>query len=540
MARPSLQAVGQNALASFQRMTAAQRVTLGLAFTATAIGVFLLARATGSVPMSTLYADLDPDVAAEVTTALEAQGVPYELTGGGRIIQVPSSDVHQVRLDLAGQDLPGGSGGWEIVESQSVTASATVIDVAITRAMQDELARTIASIDSVRSATVHLVRPEDDLFAEDDTHASASILVDTGGEALGAMQVQAITNLVASAVEGLSTGEVSLADETGRIYTAGGSDPGGAMSLDLDGDARFRAKLNYERSLELDLETLLANVVGPGLAIVEVAAELDFDGTTTTTEENRPIQTDDGTQMLIDETTSREFIRDDEPAAVEGGELEIELPDDIIIDDGANIDEGVQYVRDDRDANYAVDRVVTTTQSAPGEVASLSVAVLLDETEFDAARVGEIENLVGAAVGLNENRGDALAVTLLPFNETVKETLAEAGAETEVEGGGLDLVALLRTIGTVIIALVVLLLAIRNLSRNPRRRVIESVELNELEAGVQAALEAGTVEGATDDEEEDEAEPPELRLQHLIANQTEDVAGVLRSWLNEEVEEMAR
>ena len=69
MARPSLQAVGQNALASFQRMTGPQRVTLGLAFTATAIGVLLLARATGSVPMSTLYADLDPDVAAVASQA---------------------------------------------------------------------------------------------------------------------------------------------------------------------------------------------------------------------------------------------------------------------------------------------------------------------------------------------------------------------------------------------------------------------------------------------------------------------------------------
>ena len=79
MARPSLQAVGQNALASFQRMTGPQRVTLGLAFAATAIGVFLVARATSAVPMGTLYADLEPDVAAEVTTELDAQGVPYDL-----------------------------------------------------------------------------------------------------------------------------------------------------------------------------------------------------------------------------------------------------------------------------------------------------------------------------------------------------------------------------------------------------------------------------------------------------------------------------
>ncbi len=527
MARPSVQAVGQNAMASFQRMTGPQRVTLGLAFAATAIGVFLVARATSSVPMGTLYTDLDPDVAGEVTAALDAQGVTYELENGGRVIRVPATEVHQVRLDLAGQDLPGGSGGWAIVENQSMTASAEVIDVAILRANQDELARTISSIDSVRSANVHLVMPEHDLFADDELRPSASVLVDTGSEMLGTMQVQAIVNLVASAVEGLDTMEVTLVDQTGNVLWAGGE---GSAALDLEGDARFRARAQFERALETDLENLLTNIVGPGLATVEVTAELDFDAVTTTTEDYQPIEGTDG-QMMVNETTRQEFYRDDAAATEEGGELEIELPDDIIIDDGGEaVDEGVKYVLDERDANYAVNRVVTTSQNAPGAVTALSVAVLLDENEVDAARLADIETLVGAAVGLNQERGDTLAVTLLPINESVRTAIEDAAAEPELEAGGLDLVALIRTVGAVLIALVVLLLAIRNLARNPRRRVIESVELTELEAGAAAALEAGTVE---EEEIDDGTDPPEVRLQHLIANQTDDVAGVLRSWLNE-------
>ena len=540
MARPSVQAVGQNALASFQRMTGPQRVTLGLAFAATALGVFLVARATSTVPMSTLYADLEPDVAAEITAELDARGVPYDLAAGGRVIEVPSADVHQVRLDLAGQDLPGGSGGWEILENQSITASAFDQRVGYQRAMEGELARTISSIDSVRSANVHLVIPENDLILDDDTMASASVLIDTGSNGLSAMQVQAVVNLVASSVEGLVVDQVSLVDQTGNVLWAAGE---GSAALDLGGDARARTRMDFERSLENDLETLLTNIVGPGLAIVEVAAELDFDASTTTTEEHRPIEAADGTQMMLDETTRQEFYRDDLAATEEGGELEIELPDDIIIDDGGEaVDEGVKFVLDERDANYAVDRVVTTSQNAPGAITALSVAVLLDEAEVDAARVGDIETLVGAAVGLNEERGDTLAVTLLPINEGVKTAITEAGAEIEAEGGGLDLVALIRTVGTVLVALVVVLLALRNLSRNPRRRVIESVELNELEAGVTAALEAGeTADDEQDDEEpeEEQGDPPEIRLQHLIANQTDDVAGVLRTWLNE-AEEVAR
>lgn len=542
MARPSVQAVGQNALASFQRMTGPQRLTLGLAFAATAIGVFLVATATGSAPMSTLYADLDPDVAAEVTEALNSRGVSYELTAGGRAVQVPSSDVHQLRLDLAGEGLPSSSAGWEILENQGVTASAFDQEVGYQRAMQDELARTISSIDNVRSARVHLVIPENDLFADDDQYASASIVVDTGGQSLSAMQVQAIVNLAASAVEGLTVDQVSLADETGRVLAAPGGDAG---MLDLEGHARFRARIEYERSLENDLEALLANVVGPGLATVEVTAQLDFDSSSTTTEEFRPIEAADGSQMLVTEATKNELYRDELPALEEGGELEIELPEDIDLDADGQLDEGLaEYVLNERDAVYAVDRVVTTSQNAPGAVSSLSVAVLLDETAVDAARVGDIETLVGAAVGLNEQRGDTLAVTLLPIDESVRNALEEAAVEPVVEAGGLDLVALIRTVGTVLVALIVVLLALRNLGRTPRRRVIESVELNELEAaGAAAALEAGSTEVAEDEVAEielgEDYEPPEERLQHLIANQTEDVAGVLRSWLNE-TEEVAR
>ncbi len=526
MARPSLQAVGENALASFQRMTGPQRVTLGLAFAATAIGIFLVARATSATPMGTLAADLDPAVAADVTAALDARDVPYELQAGGRVIQVPVDRVHELRLDLVGENVLGNADGWGVLDDQGITASAFDQRVGYQRAMEGELARTISSIDAVRAANVHLVIPESDLFLDDEQMASASVLVDTGGQALSAMQVQAVINLVASSVEGLTPAAVSLADETGRVLAA----PGGVSSgLDLEGDARFTARLDFERSLEQKAENLLTNIVGPGLAIVEVAADLDFDASTTTTEERRPIATDDGAQAAIRETTNEEFYRSEVPGAEEGGELEIELPDDIDLDGDGAVDENVIFVDNERDVEYGFETVTSTSQNAPGAVKDLSVAVLVDDAEIGEDQVAAIEELVGAAVGLNPERGDTLAVTRLPFDESVRASLEEGAVEPEIEAGGLDLVGLIRTAGTVVVALLVVLLALRFLARNPRRRVIESVELNELGTGSAAALEAGSPLV----EEDTTGEPPELRLQHLIANQTDDVAGVLRSWLNE-------
>jgi flagellar M-ring protein FliF len=171
--------------------------------------------------------------------------------------------------------------------------------------------------------------------------------------------------------------------------------------------------------------------------------------------------------------------------------------------------------------------VVTNADNAVGEVASLSVAVLLDETAVDAARLPEIEQLVQAAAGIDAERGDTLAVTLLPIDEEVRAAIEAATAATETaESGGLDLIGLIRTIGTIVIALVVIFFGLRFVRGGKKRQVLDSVALEELESGP-LALEAG-------DETRALGELPEAKLHNLIANQPDDVAGVLRSWLNEE------
>ncbi|MGI9597405.1 MAG: flagellar basal-body MS-ring/collar protein FliF, partial [Acidimicrobiales bacterium] len=139
----NLQVIGQNAASSVQRMTGPQRVTLALAFAATALGVFLVAKTTSSTPMSTLYTDLEATAAADITAELDAQGVPYEVLNGGRVIQVPAGQVHNLRLNLSAQGLPNSDGGWSILDNQGITTSAFEQRVGYQRAMEGELASTI-------------------------------------------------------------------------------------------------------------------------------------------------------------------------------------------------------------------------------------------------------------------------------------------------------------------------------------------------------------------------------------------------------------
>jgi flagellar M-ring protein FliF len=532
MAGIGLEAVRGNVTSAVQRMSATQRLTLGLAFVATVAGMFTVSRLTGGTTMATLYAGLEPKTAAAVVEQLDAQAVPYELVDGGQVIKVPAEQVDSLRIGLSAQGLPDSGEGWSILDNQGITTSQFDQRVGYQRAMEGELARTIRAIDGVTDANVHLVIPKDDLFVADNVKPSASVLLVTkGDQALSPMQVQAIVNLVSSAVEGMTPAEVSVTDQSGRILAAPG-DSEGAQSM--EGDSQLRAKEKYEKDVKTDLESLLSTVVGPGLAVVNVAADLDFDSVQTTSEQYEPIQGTDGAQAILNQTSRNERYRDAN-GATEAGVLGVETPTTVAATTATTTNTGgtavndpnVKYSLDERDASYAMNKVVTTSQRAPGAIRSLSVAVLLDEKAIDPARLAEIQSLVSAAAGIDTNRGDTLAVSLLPINETVRSTIDASNTPAEVTPAGLDLVGLLRTIGTVVVALVVILFGLRSL-KGGKRKVVESVSLTELEGGV-PALGAG----ARTDDGVGAIDPPEVRLQNLIANQPDDVAGVLRTWLNE-------
>lgn len=547
MAGSGLDVVRQNVSTAILRMTGPQRVTLGLAFAATVIGMFLVSRVTGGVPMGMLYAGLDPSAAADVVDQLEAQGVEYSLSDGGRVIMVPTDQVHSLRLDMSSQGLPAGNDGWSILDNQGITTSDFDQRVGFQRAMEGELAKTISAIDNITDADVHLVMPKDDLFVSDDVQASASVLLVSGGQPITPMQVEAIVNLISSSVEGLSPDRVSITDETGRILAAPGA---GSSAVGLEGDSRIRTQRQFESEMEADLEALLATVVGPGMAVVNVAAELDFDSVVTVTEEYQPTEDTEGNQTVLAETTRNEIYRGDD-GADETGILGIETApfeapgdgldagdenNDEVIDGvdadnagtatGAAADPSVKYSLDERDATYAMNKVITNAESAAGEVESISVAVLLDETAIDASRIGEIETLVQAAAGLNDQRGDTLAVSLMPINDNVRAAIEAQNTPLEEEAAsGLDLIGLIRTVGSIIVAILVLMLGLRYVRKGGKRQVLDSVDLAALEGGA-LALEAG--EDATD-----QGDPADVKLQGLIANQPDEVAGVLRSWLNE-------
>ena len=547
MTETGLVALRSNVTASVQRMSNTQRATLAAAFLATALAVFFVARFSGDASMKLLYADLEPKTAAAIVDELDSRGIPYELTNGGRMIMVPAAQVHAIRLDLSAQDLPATSDGWSVLDNQGITTSQFDQRVGYQRAMEGELAKTISAIDGVNSAKVHLVIPEDDLFVSDEVAASASVLLIATGSPISSSQVQAITNLVASSVEGLSPERVSITDQRGRVLAAPGA---GAGSMGIESDDRLRTSRQFEAALESDIEELLSTVVGRNKAVVNVTADLEFDSVQTVTESFQPTQNEDGSQTVLAET-SRDEVYENLYGDGETGVLGTEVAEaaDIVANGGDAANNRSNYTLDERDATYAVNKVVTNATNTPGEVVGLSVAVLLDEEAVSADQLEELTSLVAAAAGIDPERGDAVEVSLLPMNEDVKAEIEAANAAALEIGGGLDIIGLVRTVGSIIVALVVVFFGLRMLRAKPQTAV-ETIDLSDLEDDTAALAgdlgnEAAAIKSATRAAaaltagEEDQDFDPEEELRNLLNNQPDDVAGVLRTWLTEDETEVS-
>jgi flagellar M-ring protein FliF len=266
----------------FSGFTTGQKVMTGLAVVTVLVGGYLFTSWASTPSYSALYTNLEPEDASAITEALDADGVSYKLADNGRTVLVPAGKLYSERIALSSQGIPsGGNVGYDLLDKQGITASDFRQHVDFQRALAGELEKTIDSLEDVASSTVNLVIPEEDLFTDDAQKSTASVLVQTEPSVtLSPTEVQSIVHLVSSSVEGLTPDSVTISDTLGNLLAAPGQD-----GLDAAiGDARAQQTHEYEQRTAKKVQDLLAAVVGPTGAVVQVKAELDFDQHETTTE----------------------------------------------------------------------------------------------------------------------------------------------------------------------------------------------------------------------------------------------------------------
>jgi len=394
---------------------------------------FLIMRAQ-TPNLAPLYSGLSLEDSSAIVTELQTLNIPYELRGEGDTILVPRDQITTMRMTLASEGLPTrGQVGYEIFDQQSTLgATSFVQNINNVRALEGELARTIGSLNRITGARVHLVLPERELFRRERQDPSASIVLTTRGE-LSTGEIRAIQHLVASAIEGLTPSRVSIVDEQGTLLASGtGEDVAGVMTAQND-----ERTLGFENRMRTRLEDMLTNVVGAGRARVEVAAELDFNRSTTTQELFDP------ESQVVRSTQTRES---ENLAGGNNGQVTVanELP-------GADQNNGAggvteQGTSSEEVINYEISKTTQTDVTEAGAVKRLSVAVVVDGTYADdgagnmtytprsADEVAQILTLVRSAVGFSAERGDSVEVVNMQFAE--RPELAPLG--TEADAGLLD------------------------------------------------------------------------------------------------------
>ena len=486
----------------------AHQVVIAIAGAVLVMAAFLFFQWVSTPSYTVLVSGVDETTLSSVVDELESQGVPYRLEGGGSRVLVPKSQVYKVRADLAAAGVRAGATpeGYELLDGQGLNVSDFRQRVDYQRALEGELAKTLLAMNDITSATVHLVIPEESLFVEDEEAVTASVLVDSS-RPLGELEVETITFLVASSVEGLDATNVTVADVDGQVLHAAGEISAGAAVSNRN----LRMTRDFEASLAADVHNLLASVAGPGAASVVVRAQLDFDEASVESETYDP----ESATALREQTIDEEFVGSGTPP---GGTLGV---------DGAPIEteEGETYTYDRSEVvrEYGIDRVVSRTVTAPGKVEQLSVAVVVDDGSLTGVTMPpatEVESLVAAAVGLEADRGDTITVTAVAF-PAAEATETDAPAEA----AGLDPIALIpQAVGALVIIVVAVALFLMTRSSKPKK-----IDLTE--GATPAALPGGA------DRLDQELVGAALgsgihpEVMTLVQKQPEEIAVLLRSWL---------
>lgn len=526
---------GRDTLGEF---TAGQKAMTVIAIVALLFGGYFFSTWAAKPSYTPLFSNLAATDASSITDKLTAQKEPFQLADGGTTILVPQKDVYQLRLDMAKDDLPAsGSSGFDLLDKGGITTSQFQQNVEYQQAIEDELEKTIESINGISAAVVNVVIPSQDVFSDDSTKPTASVLVtDDPSNPLTGEQVQAIVHLVSSSVEGLDPADVTVADSQGDVLNAPGVN-GEATSQSSLQDQQTAA---YEARVSAAVQTMLEPIVGAGHVVVKVAANLNFD-TQNTESESYPQPVASGTvaPLPLSETRNTETYNGTSGNSAAG----ILGPDNIAVPSGSANPSPGTYVSQDLTTDNAIGRVVQQVQTAPGSVTGLQVAVLLDSAAAKGVNTAQIEKLVANAAGVQTSRGDTVQVSTMPFDQTQAKANAKALAAAAKSKSMNSLINYGKTGVLAVILLAVVFLFMRKAKKargqSSFMTTSERLELEEsrrMLALVSAQDQTGSQLSSglsPSGQNQLEMQRPALDAQigDLVERQPEEVAQLLRGWL---------
>lgn len=442
------------------KLTRAQQLTIAGVVVAAIVGIVMMVNTASQPSMSVLFSELDQKDAGIIVEKLKERKIPYEISSGGSVLLVPANVLHETRIQLASEGLPQSSTvGYEIFDKTNLGMSDFVQKLNYRRALEGELARTIGAIDEVQKVRVHIVVPEKALFDKDQNKATASVVLQLkSGRSISRLNTEGIQNLVASSVEGMDVGSVTVVDQKGQIISEPPRDKNSIAGLS---STQYELQQKIDQYLTSKVQTLLDGVLGAGNAVVRANAELDFTQIEKTVEDYDPDKQVVRSEQKIDEQ-SKSVDSLNVPAVNSASQ------------------------RGNTVTNYEISKTIEKIVNRGGGIKRLSVATLINGTtkvtEGDKPaleykpradeEMQKITQVVKNAVGYDPTRNDQVSVVNVQFDPSQQE-------EDLKQQRGLKLPLTPNEIAEKILILIAMLLAvwmIRKLISSPQvRRRIEQV-----------------------------------------------------------------
>ena len=458
---------------AIREFTIAQRTVAIIGVAVLVLGIAALSIWITRPSYSPLFSGLSGTDANSVVEQLKADGVDYQLSDGGATILVPEGNVYAERLKAAAAGLPTTSnGGYALLDKMGVTASEFQQDVTYKRALEGELASTIEAMQGVKVASVKLAIPKDTVFVSEKTDPTASVFIETqSGVTLNDDQVQAIVHLTSASVDGMKAEDVSVIDSKGIVLSAAGTDG------TANGD---KASSDYENRVQASVQTMLDKVVGPGNSTVVVAADLNQESGSKTSE----TYTTPTDAPAINESSITER---DGSGSTDGTTAGVLGPDNIAVPSGTSTDAPSSTSTTDNGItsqqitkNNAINKVTEQTTIPAGELNKQTVSVAINSAAAKNVNVADITSLVNAAAGIDKKRGDSVSVKMVAFNAAGAVAAASQLAEqqkAEAAGRTNDLIKTgLIILGISIPAIIIAIM----IMRRARKRALELQEAREL------------------------------------------------------------
>ncbi|WP_029407183.1 flagellar basal-body MS-ring/collar protein FliF [Thiomicrorhabdus sp. Milos-T2] len=427
--------VGSTLLNNLTSLSVAKQVSLVIALAASlalVVGIVLWSQST---PYTLLFGSVDAKDMNEIVQTLEQDGVKYQIDQSSGGILVPTDKVHSLRLKLAAAGYPKQAAtGYQILDvEQGFGISQFKETTRYHRALEGELAKSVSSINAVKSARVMLGLPKRSVFVRKQQKPSASVVVKLyPGRTLNEEQVSAIVYLVSSSIPNMEVKSVTVVDQHGNLLT-GSQSSTGMLNMSMK-------QLDYTRQVEETLSNriikLLAPIVGGENKVrAQVTAELDFTQQEQTRENYEP-----DPEAVRSEQEVKEINRNQGPTGIPGALTNQPpraglAPEQGYTPDG---DPNLKSSSEKRTKNYEIDRTVSHIKNSVGNIHRLSVAVVLDDKTsldengvivrqpLDDEELLRYRRLVSDTVGLDETRGDTLSVVNASFMVAPTEELESA------------------------------------------------------------------------------------------------------------------